>query len=84
MVYCDRSVQDAEEVKMNRIYTVAALALRRYTAVKGVAWGRKRLIEWLQTFSDLYEQYKKQDRKEHAPISAPVSKDKETIVKTEK
>lgn len=57
MVYCDRSVQDAEEVKMNRIYTVAALALRRYTAVKGVAWGRKRLIEWLQTFSDLYEQF---------------------------
>ena len=57
MVYCDRSVQDAEEVKMNRIYTVAALALRRYTAVKGVTWGRKRLIEWLQTFSDLYEQF---------------------------
>ena len=65
MVYCDRSVQDAEEVKMNRIYTVAALALRRYTAVKGVAWGRKRLIEWLQTFSDLYEQFIKSGDRWH-------------------
>ena len=35
MVYCDRSVQDAEEVKMNRIYTVAALALRRFLKERG-------------------------------------------------
>lgn len=56
-VYADRSIRDSEEIKMNRIYSVSALALRRYTAVKGVTWGRKRLIEYLQTFSDLYEQF---------------------------
>lgn len=56
-VYADRSIRDSEEIKMNRIYSVSALALRRCTAVKGVTWGRKRLIEYLQTFSDLYEQF---------------------------
>ena len=59
MVYADRSVQDSEEIKMNRIYSVAALALRRCTAVKGSTWGSKRLIEYLNTFSDLYEQFVK-------------------------
>lgn len=57
MLYADRSVQDAEEVRMNRIYSVAALALRRYTNEKGDPWGTKRLMEYLQTFSDIYEKF---------------------------
>lgn len=55
--YADHAVRDSEEIKMNRIYSVAALALRRYTNSKKDPWGTKRLLEYLQTFSDLYERF---------------------------
>lgn len=63
VAYADRSVRDANEIKMNRLYSVAALALRRYTDEKGDAWGTKRLMEYLQTFSDLYEAFVMNDDK---------------------
>lgn len=57
VVCADKAVQDGTEVKMNRIYSITALALARYTRKKGYKWGIKRLTEFLNFFSELYEEF---------------------------
>lgn len=61
IVYADRSVRDGADVKMNRLYSVFALGLARYTASKKDRWGTKRITELLQVVSDLYEDFVKRD-----------------------